>query len=374
MVPSDEPDVEDPGTQQKDSIRSDASHHVEANTEWDVWGSSRKSDRKKGQRSAMSDARPHVKANSEWDGASAWGESAVIKTQQKDTTRLSYASHDVEANNEWVEWGSFGKTEVKKTQQRDSTRSYVSPSVEANNEWAEWGSFAKKKTLQKVSSKRRSKMISDRSADVELLEDRLAQLEERMRKMEQNKDPEPQLEADPQEESARKPEAEAQETVESRRLPAIAEVRYVNWAEFKNRYFFDEDRYAVEVLMAGSNLKEEIRQEQMIRKSGAKVDNTPKIRETLAGKAQFSSQASEQWAHRIRINSLPILSLLAKASGESFADEIQTFFRPFFFLRSFHSNLKEELKELEARWGQTESESPLVEVKSEDALEAAEVS
>ena len=373
MVPSDEPDVEDPYTQQKDSIWPYASHQVEANTELDGRGSSRRSDRKKGRLGLVFDAPPNVEVNSELDGASSWGKSIVKRTQQKDTTRLSYASHDVEANSEYVEWGLFGP-QVKKTQQRGSTRSYAPPSVEANNEWADRGSFATKKTLQKVSSKKRSKMISDRSADVELLEDRLAQLEKRMRRMEQDKEPEPQLEADSPEESARKPEAEVQKTVESRRLPAIAKVRYVKWAEFKNRYSLEEGRYAVEVLMAGSNLKEEIRQEQMIRKSEAKIDNTPKIRETLAGKAQFSSQASEQWAHRIRINSLPILSLLAKASGETFADEIQTFFRPFFFLRSFHSNLKEELRELESRWGQTKCESPSVEVKKEEALESAEVS
>ena len=209
---------------------------------------------------------------------------------------------------------------------------------------------------------------------VNSLEDRLKKLEERMCNMEQVKEPKARLKADTRSESSKEPGPGTQETVESDRLPAIAEIRYVRWTEFKNRFSLDESRYAVEVLMAGSNLKEEIRQERVIRQSESKSEDTLKIKATLVGKVQVSSQANEQWAHRIRINSLPILSLLAKARGESWANEIHTFFRPFFLLRSFHGSLKEILKELELKWGQTEPESPSDEVKNKDALEFAAVS
>lgn len=210
------------------------------------------------------------------------------------------------------------------------------------------------------------------SAYVKSLEDRLKQLEERMCKIEQVKEPEPQTEAMTQEESSKEPEAEVQETVEPQRLPAIADIRYVKWADFKNQFSVDEGRYAVEVLMAGSNLKEEIRQERLMRKPNTKINDTLKTKDAPAGKAQASSQANEQWAHRIRINSLPILSLLAKARGESWAGEIHTFFRPFFLLKNFHGHLKEKLEELESKWGQVEVEKPPGGVENKDAYLSGE--
>ena len=205
------------------------------------------------------------------------------------------------------------------------------------------------------------------SAYVISLEHRLKQLEERMRKLEQIKQPKPQKNAITQEASSKEPKVEVQETVEPQRLPAIAGIRYVKWADFKNHFSVDEGRYAVEVLMAGSNLKEEIRQERLIRKPNAKINDALKTKDAPDGKAQASSQTNEQWAHRIRINSLPILSLLGKARGKSWADEIHTFFRPFFLLKSFHSYMKEKLEELESKWGQREVEKPPDGVENKDA-------
>ena len=205
------------------------------------------------------------------------------------------------------------------------------------------------------------------SAYVISLEYRLKQLEERMHELEKTKQPKPRKKAITQEASSKESEVEVPETVEPQRLPAIAEIRYVKWADFKNHFSVDEGRYAVEVLMAGSNLKEEIRLERLIRKPNAKINDTLKTKDAPDGKAQASSQANEQWAHRIRINSLPILSLLAKARGESWADEIHTFFRPFFLLKSFHSYMKEKLEELEGKWGQTEVEKPPGEVENKGA-------
>ena len=219
----------------------------------------------------------------------------------------------------------------------------------------------------KDTSAKDSESHGNGSAYVKNLEDRLKQLEERMCKMEQIKKPKPRTKAITQEGSSKKPKAKVLETVEPQRLPAIAEIRYVKWADFKNQFSVDEGRYAVEVLMAGSNLKEEIRQERLIRKPNAKINDKLKNKDAPDGKAQASSPANEQWAHRIRINSLPILSLLAKARGESWADEIHTFFRPFFLLKSFHSNMKEKLEELESKWGQTEVEKPPGKVENKDA-------
>ena len=374
------PDIKALGTQQEDSVRSEASPIIEEDGIWGNIGSDIEALETQ-QRGHIRSTQPiHVESivlhpDKEVDIIGA------LETQRKGRFRPRSPASD-KAKGRWDPRSSSGDFMVPVDEYDGSFRysdserrqrilvSDVPRRVEANSEWAERGSLAKKETPQVVSSERRSRVRRDRSSDVELLEYRLAQLEERMRKMEQEKEPEPPLEVHRQENPREKPEPQ----IIGRRGPAIAEIRYVNWADFKNRYSPDEERYAVEVLMAGPNLKDDIRQEQMIRKSGFETNNMPKIRDTHAGKAQVSSQANEQWAHRIRINSLPILGLLAKVSGNSFTDALQTFLRPFFFLRSFHSNMKEELKKLESRWGQTVSESPSDEVKNKDALKWAEMS
>ena len=278
------------------------------------------------------------------------------------------SAHNIQEDGNVVESKASGnKSDIKapETQDEDTMRPHASPSATLDVPLASVP-IPTLESQPKDTSSNETESHGNGFTHVKSLEDRLKQLEERMRKMEQIKEPEPQTEAVTQEDSSKGPEAEAQETVEPQRLHAIADIRYVNWADFKNRFSVDEGRYAVEVLMVGSNLKEEIRQERMMRKSKWKIHDTLKTKDAPAGKAQASSQANEQWAHRIRINSLPILSLLAKARGESWADEIHTFFRPFFLLKSSHTNLKEKLQELESKWGQTEVEKPSDEVDNKD--------
>lgn len=149
----------------------------------------------------------------------------------------------------------------------------------------------------------------------------------------------------------------------------IPKVRECNFAQFKNRFEphgkgGKDGRYAVDVLVAGRLLGQEIHQEHRLRdllfeqRGSASFTRTVKNKslaktvEMANTTANAISQAqSEKWPRRIRIQAPALLRILARANREDWSDRPRTYYRPFVSLIYQHPEMKKALKELEERWG-----------------------
>ncbi|KAK3379141.1 hypothetical protein B0T24DRAFT_716766 [Lasiosphaeria ovina] len=138
------------------------------------------------------------------------------------------------------------------------------------------------------------------------------------------------------------------------RKPAIPRPRKVNFEGFKNRFSEDEDIYALDVLVAGVDLLDDIRREMVTRR--AKTRSAKRGGEGQIQIAKASIQPKEGgWIQRVRVQSHPIIFYLSKAAGESWPTSTPVaFHRPFTVFIYFHNKMKQVLDELEAKWADEE--------------------
>lgn len=122
----------------------------------------------------------------------------------------------------------------------------------------------------------------------------------------------------------------------------IPEARDVNFEQFKNRYTDNDGKYCIEVLVAGSNFEEQVRQELRRRGELDREDAKPRIN---------YDESDERIIQRVRIQSPAILWLLHRVLDE---ESIQwkgqnrtTFFRPFAWFVHAHDKMKQKLVEIE---------------------------
>jgi len=181
------------------------------------------------------------------------------------------------------------------------------------------------------------------------------------------------LNANHHEELGNPPSEGIREPVPAKRVKIIPEVRKCSLADFKNRFGKEDAAHAVDVLVSGPLLQQEIEDELKLRqehtfKRKSKGKGKPsknkgvhfeKPAANLVDRAVHSKQSESTWPQRIRIQSPAILSILARAVNESWTPRPRTFFRPFSALTYFHDKMKEALKELEQRWGHLETASPV---------------
>lgn len=159
----------------------------------------------------------------------------------------------------------------------------------------------------------------------------------------------------------------------------IFKVRKCNVTEFKNRFSEEEGRYAVDVLISGALLSQEIREELKLREQRAEYglhweqyQQQQKLQTSAARKSaikasekamkkanniSFSNskairkdQASDTWIRRIRLQSPALLKILSNVQGETWSSRPRTYFRPFSSLFYFHPQMKRVLSDLEQRW------------------------
>ncbi|KAM7183495.1 hypothetical protein V8F33_013542 [Rhypophila sp. PSN 637] len=148
----------------------------------------------------------------------------------------------------------------------------------------------------------------------------------------------------------------------------IPKVRECTFVEFKNR--FDpkrrDGRCAVDVLVSGPLLHQEIQEEHRLRdklflkkppklatrivddKSLKKVVKLANVNVDLI--AQVQSDAMK-WPRRIRLQAPALIRMLARCNRESWTDRQRTYYRPFNALIYHHPNMRKILEELEERWG-----------------------
>ncbi|KAI8716897.1 AAA domain-containing protein [Fusarium sp. LHS14.1] len=132
-------------------------------------------------------------------------------------------------------------------------------------------------------------------------------------------------------------------------LKTEPKVRDCNWEEFKNRYSPEEATFAIEVLLAGDDLRGEMGEEQLRRLPTDKRDELiESSRKKPLKKPPVDQRPDSHRLERVRINSTAVLSFLGAITGEpSGTEKPFTFLRPFRTLIHFHDRLEEEFAELE---------------------------
>jgi hypothetical protein len=165
----------------------------------------------------------------------------------------------------------------------------------------------------------------------------------------------------------------------------IPKVRECSFAEFKNR--FDpagkDGSYAVDVLVSGLLLHQEIQQEHKLRDrlfDGQSLTPSSQIvkNKALAKVVKMANKNTEllknvqeevKWPRRIRIQSPHILRVLARVNGEKWTDKPRTYYRPFNSLIYHHPHMQRALRRLEKKLARQSQDDDLESVVSSRVTE-----
>lgn len=142
----------------------------------------------------------------------------------------------------------------------------------------------------------------------------------------------------------------------------IPKVRRCNFMQFKNRFGPDDGRHAIDVLVSGALLEQEMQEELKFRerrsdnaamppsKSVKSKENALKTKNLANTQALEKAQSNDVWVHRVRLQSPALLKILSNVQGESWSSRPCTYLRPFATIVCFQREMKKVLAELEARW------------------------
>ncbi|KAK4693080.1 hypothetical protein P7C71_g4245, partial [Lecanoromycetidae sp. Uapishka_2] len=184
-----------------------------------------------------------------------------------------------------------------------------------------------------VTLEQRAKDAAKKAAEyggyLQLMEERVASLELKLQP--------------PQEEAAAK-KAGSSSKSSSKRVPAIPELHLVKWAEFKNKLKDDDKIYAIEALVG--EVKYWYQKETQIH---------PNLLEENGIRKDSSNQ--KELVKRIRINSLPILTILSDVTDYEWVLEPIVLIYPFKLLVERDGAIREQMKRLEIKWGSTDNEA-----------------
>ncbi|KAJ4135297.1 hypothetical protein NW768_004921 [Fusarium equiseti] len=149
------------------------------------------------------------------------------------------------------------------------------------------------------------------------------------------------LESKPSKEEENKPlEPEPEQKVEEPKIEP--KVRDCNWEQFKNRYTTEDCTYAVETLLFGDDLDNDMEEEQLRRLSDTEREKFCNANPRKATRrSAVAKELDKQRIERVRVNSRAVLRLLSHVTGESWSDKPHTFLRPFKILIHFHEKMKE---------------------------------
>ncbi|KAM7210481.1 hypothetical protein V8F06_014132 [Rhypophila decipiens] len=143
----------------------------------------------------------------------------------------------------------------------------------------------------------------------------------------------------------------------------IPQVRRCNFMQFKNRFTNEDGRYAIDVLVSGALLEQEMHEEMQFRqrrsdnsaaithsRSAKSKDSTLKHQNLANAEALEKAQSHDVWIQRVRLQSPAVLKILSKVQGESWSLRPRTYMRPFLTIISFQPEMRKELQGLESRW------------------------
>ena len=132
------------------------------------------------------------------------------------------------------------------------------------------------------------------------------------------------------------------------RLPAIPQLHYVEWSEFKNKYVGEKQDYAIEVLVGEAKYYHQRFEEE--RKDRQKLKNHSNDRDPLITGHEKSSRLPE----RIRINSKPILLIMNQVDPMHRSKYPIVMLRPFKPLIYHEVRIREIYQRLVTKWGSAE--------------------
>ncbi|KAI8635572.1 hypothetical protein F5Y19DRAFT_14764 [Xylariaceae sp. FL1651] len=136
----------------------------------------------------------------------------------------------------------------------------------------------------------------------------------------------------------------------------IPKVRKCNFVQFKNRFKPDEGNYAIDVLVSGPLLEQEVLDEQKTRdivasRSGKGKTSAKETAARLPSSNPVSQlKPSDTQIQRIRIQSPALLKIMSRVQEESWSSRSRTFWRPFEPLIFYQDKMKEALNDLEDKW------------------------
>ena len=136
------------------------------------------------------------------------------------------------------------------------------------------------------------------------------------------------------------------------RVPAIAQLHYVEWSSFKNKLSEEERTYAIEVLIGGAKYYYQRSEEE--RKSKQRLKDLGSDRDQPITNIAKSIPLPE----RIRINSKPILLIMNEIDPEDRSESPMVILRPFKPLIYHEARIREVFQRLTTKWGDAERETP----------------
>ena len=131
---------------------------------------------------------------------------------------------------------------------------------------------------------------------------------------------------------------------DKRRLPAIPQLHYVEWSEFKNKLAEENKEYAIEVLIGGAKYYHQRSEEE--RKSKQRLKDRSNERSQLV--ADYKSSVS--LPERIRINSRPITLIMNQIDPTDRSEGPTVILRPFKPLVYHEAHIREIFQRLITKW------------------------
>lgn len=141
--------------------------------------------------------------------------------------------------------------------------------------------------------------------------------------------------------------------IKPRPQSTIPEVHRVKWSEFKNKKMEEKETYAIEVLEGPAKYWY-----QLMRQSDDSHSLPTESVEDINIQSSGSSDARARTPDRIRINSLPLMLILAHLSDSRLPTESIVMIRPFKILVYYEKRIRGTLVELERKWAKIDEKEP----------------
>lgn len=137
------------------------------------------------------------------------------------------------------------------------------------------------------------------------------------------------------------------------KLPAVPQLHYVEWSDFKNKLAGEERLYAIEVLIGGAKYFHQRSEEE--RKNKQRVKDLSNDRDRPITDHKSSALLPE----RIRINSRPILLIMNQIDPKDRSEYPTVMLRPFKPLIYHEARIREIFQSLVKKWESTDMEAPI---------------
>ena len=147
-------------------------------------------------------------------------------------------------------------------------------------------------------------------------------------------------------------QAKDEPAAEKPRMPAIPQLHYVEWSEFKNKLVEDRQSYAIEVLVGGAKYYHQRSEEE--RKAKPRSNGGSNDRDQPITDHKKSILLPE----RIRINSKPIILIMSQIDPEFRSEKPPVILRPFKPLIYHEARIREVFQRLLTRWRSGDVEAP----------------